>query len=207
MASALLFVPDPRRVLILGLGGGAMAHFFLHHFPDVSLTVIEREPQCVDIAHEFFSIPRRHRNLEIITGDARDVAPRLGGKFDLIMLDLFLSHGPPAWLGASDLFDACRARMARQGILSANFWAHPEDEELTCLRGVSAAFGGRLLLIPVSGYRNVVALGFTPGFELDDLPSLRKRARDLSSRVGFDVGKWLEVIGKTNRRDGTRLVI
>ncbi|HEY0720688.1 MAG TPA: spermidine synthase, partial [Gammaproteobacteria bacterium] len=32
MTTALLFVPQVRRVLLIGLGGGSLAKFFLHHF-------------------------------------------------------------------------------------------------------------------------------------------------------------------------------
>src|SRR5512138_3544669 len=33
MTTALLFVPQVRRVLLIGLGGGSLAKFILHHIP------------------------------------------------------------------------------------------------------------------------------------------------------------------------------
>lgn len=207
MASILLFVPDPGRILILGLGGGSLVRFFLLHYPNARLTVVEREPQCVTIAHEFFSVPRDHPGLDVITGDARDVVSGLGDHYDLVMLDLFLAHGPPSWLGIPDVFDACRSRMRGDGALSANLWAEPDDADLRSFRGVSAAFGGRMLLIPVPGYRNVIVHAFCPGHDVPELAALRARARGLSDTLHFDAHGWLRVIASTNRVEGSRLAL
>lgn len=207
MVSVLLFVNEPKRILILGLGGGSLVRFFLHHHPHARLTVVEREPSCVTIAHELFSVPREQAGLEVIAGDARRVVPELRDRFDLVLVDLFLAHGPPGWLSLADLFDACRTRMTESGVLSANLWADPGDEAMTSLRGVTSAFDGKVLLIPVSGYRNVIAHAFCSEYVCPDRAGLRARARALSRSLRFDVHNWLRVIEATNRVEHQRPVV
>ena len=144
-------------------------------------------------------MPRQDARLTIIKGDARDVVPTLTDRYDLLILDLFLPHGPPSWLSLSEFFHACRRCLTRTGVLSANLWANPNDEELMTLRGVSATFGGQLLLVPVSGYRNVIALGFNHAPGALALGPLRARARELSKALYMDMRVWLRIAEHTNR--------
>ena len=44
MALAIAAVPRPRTVLLLGLGGGAMARFLARYMPGCTLTLVERDP-------------------------------------------------------------------------------------------------------------------------------------------------------------------
>ena len=56
MSLVLLFNPAPKRVLIVGLGGGSLVNFFLATFPDVLVEVIELRPAVVEIAHTYFHL-------------------------------------------------------------------------------------------------------------------------------------------------------
>ncbi|MGE3402686.1 MAG: hypothetical protein AB7K63_08885 [Vicinamibacterales bacterium] len=47
MFTSYLYQPEPRRVLIVGLGGGAMVRFLIHHEPDVEIDAVEIDPAVV----------------------------------------------------------------------------------------------------------------------------------------------------------------
>ena len=55
MMTALLLPQNPQRLLLFGLGGGAMVHFLLHHLPEARLDVVEREGLVIDLARRFFA--------------------------------------------------------------------------------------------------------------------------------------------------------
>ena len=57
MMGALLLNPVPRRVLIVGLGGGSLVKFLLHHFPRCQIDVVEYRQDVIDVAHQFFGLP------------------------------------------------------------------------------------------------------------------------------------------------------
>ena len=41
MMSCLLFKPTPCKVLLIGLGGGSLAKFLLHHIPNCTIDAVE----------------------------------------------------------------------------------------------------------------------------------------------------------------------
>jgi spermidine synthase len=47
MMAFLLFKPRPRRILMLGLGGGSLAKFCYRHLPSATITVVEIDPHVL----------------------------------------------------------------------------------------------------------------------------------------------------------------
>ena len=85
------FFLDPeqiRRVLVLGVGGGAVMHQLASWFPGADLTGIELDKTHLSIARRFFHLRGKHINL--IQQDAIDWIKRYRGlPFDLVIDDLF----------------------------------------------------------------------------------------------------------------------
>jgi len=53
MITVLLFT-DPKKVTMLGLGGGALAHCLLHSIPDIELKAVELRPAVIKVATDYF---------------------------------------------------------------------------------------------------------------------------------------------------------
>ena len=47
MMAFLLFHPEPREALMIGLGGGSLAKFFFRKFKQTSIRVVELDPRVV----------------------------------------------------------------------------------------------------------------------------------------------------------------
>ena len=89
--TSLLYTPEPKSILVVGLGGGTLPMAFTSLFPDVYIDAIEIDPAVVDIAHEFFGFEDSER-LVVHTQDARVWTKRaLAGerRYDIIILDAF----------------------------------------------------------------------------------------------------------------------
>lgn len=86
---------QPARVLILGLGGGSLAKFLLHHFPQLHIDAVELRPLVADIARHFFGLPKDDPRLHLHFGAAEDflTAAEHSKHYDLILIDLFLTTG------------------------------------------------------------------------------------------------------------------
>ncbi len=90
----------PRRALLLGLGGGAVATLLARRCPGVAITGVERDPGVIAIGRESFGLDALPR-LTIEEADAfawmeaRAGDPQLPGdsepgeRYDLICVDLF----------------------------------------------------------------------------------------------------------------------
>jgi spermidine synthase len=100
----MLFHPNPRRVLTIGLGGGFTLRAVTHHPEAQSITVAEIDPLVVETARRWLA-PYNGRALEdprvrMVTNDGRNYIDGTKEKFDVIT-----SEPPNIWVaGVSGLF-------------------------------------------------------------------------------------------------------
>ncbi len=90
----LLFLPalakkttKPLRILVLGVGGGAVIHMLNEFLPCEKIIGIELNPTHIEIAQKFFSL--NSGNIELIEADAIRWVENSKDKFDIIIDDLF----------------------------------------------------------------------------------------------------------------------
>ena len=87
MFASYLVQPHPQRMLIVGLGGGAMVHFLEHYDKDLRVDALEIDPVVAQAADRFFNVrtprqrPRpRGRRLPLPGRDGPDVRRDLHGR-------------------------------------------------------------------------------------------------------------------------------
>ncbi len=90
----LLFLPalakksdKPLRILVLGVGGGAVIHMLNEFLNCEKITGIELNPTHIEIAQKFFSLSSS--NIELVEADAISWVENCKEKFDFIIDDLF----------------------------------------------------------------------------------------------------------------------
>ena len=139
MLLGLLFVDDNAETMcmtLLGLGGGALAHCLSHYFPQAAIEVVEIRQAVIDIAYDWFNMPRRH-NLRVINDDAlhylSNVEP---GSTDIIFSDLYVAEGMASCQAQQAFIHACYSALSEHGCLVLNFHHKPEQDS-----AVMAAFG------------------------------------------------------------------
>ena len=194
----LLFVEQPRDALLLGLGGGTLVRWMLARLPDVRLTVVEADARVLELARDWFRLPAEGRRLCVDIDDARRALARLPGERDLVLLDVFDAGGMPAWLSEPAIYAACASRLGAGGVFCANLWARDEAEFLAIMGAVRAAFDGRALCMPVSGYYNLVVLGFEREPACLDIDTLTRRAQRLAASHHVEFAHFLEQLVTAN---------
>ncbi|HEV7784655.1 MAG TPA: fused MFS/spermidine synthase, partial [Thermoanaerobaculia bacterium] len=121
----LLFHPNPRRVLDIGLGGGGTLRALVHHPEPREIVVVEIDPRVVEMARKHFAAFNEHAlddpRVRVVTNDGRNFVEGVSGgtgRFDVIT-----SEPPNLWVsGASGLFTqelyrAAANRLTAGGIL------------------------------------------------------------------------------------------
>lgn len=68
MMSFLLFRPRPRRLLLIGLGGGSLVKFCHYRLPATHMTVLENNPDVIAL-QEAFLVPPDGPNLKVLEAD------------------------------------------------------------------------------------------------------------------------------------------
>ena len=77
-----------RRVLVLGVGGGAVIRQFSSWFPSVEITGVELDKTHISVAKRYFGLSGKH--ISLIHDDAIDWVKRYRGMpFDIVIDDLF----------------------------------------------------------------------------------------------------------------------
>jgi len=201
MMTGLLFVEQVRSVLILGLGGGALARFLLHYFPECGIDAVEKRMRVVEVARAFFELPVDER-LKISVGRAEDfLRQQKEGEYDLVFVDIHNSDGMALGQAERDFFARCRRLMSDRGLLSINLWSGEKRQVLRRVNGeLQRCFAGQVMELPVSGKSNKVALAFNSPIAQKALGAARERAEELEGRTGVELGQLLEDLAWHNRR-------
>ena len=133
-----LFLPagSVRRILLLGVGGGAVIRQYLSFLPVEQVVGVELDALHIEVAREFFGV--NQANVELQHADAIDwVASYRGPKFDIVIEDLFTEKDGEAVRVAEaseHWFRSLRKLLNPDGALIINF------EDPAQLRACSSAY-------------------------------------------------------------------
>lgn len=174
----------PDNVLLIGLGAGSLAKFLYHHYPFAHLTVVEIEPRVVTAAREYFHLPLDPDRLDIVIGDGAEFVRTTDETYDLILVDGFNEHGHTGDLNTLPFYQACRARLSKQGLLAVNLIGLCDGVQ-GGFAHIDAAFDHRAVMFPKCKSGNTIAFAAT-GERVDlSLDELRKRALALEERTAL----------------------
>lgn len=198
LPACLAFMPDPERVLIVGLGGGTLPRFLHAHFPEMQIDVVEIDADVVSVAREHCGFAEDAR-LRVIVDDGRDFIENCGGGYDAIILDSFDTDAIPAHLATLEFLGAVRKALSPAGIVAANVWGRTFNPLYAhMLLTYRAAFADvHILDVPSPGTKLFVAL-LSPRVMTRE--ELIERARRISRERGFSYDLGAEVAGFRNTK-------
>lgn len=202
MICGLIFKPAPRSILLIGLGGCSLLHFLLRAFPDCAVDVVEIRQQVIELAYDFFLLPKNNANLKIFHAAGQDfiTQQRKGcGDYDLIIVDAFDNDGPAADLSERPFLAACRRRLTEDGICSFNLWSRPKDNFPALYVAIEETFEGNTLkLFPDETCWNAVVFGFIRPLQSQDLTGYRRMAKTLQQTYDINFTKYLSYLCRQN---------
>jgi spermidine synthase len=146
MMTAGLFVdPDPKRILIIGLGGATLPTALQELLPNAKIDVVEIDEAVQRAAHDYFAY-RPGPNAKVFIEDGRVYVRRYaknkGPAYDMVMLDAFGDDYIPEHLLTREFLTEVKSIMTPSAVIVANTW--PEaglyDHESTTYASVFGAF-------------------------------------------------------------------
>ena len=198
MICGLIFKPAPRSVLLVGLGGCSLLHFLLRAFPDCAVDVVEIRQQVIELAYDFFLLPKNNAALKIFHAAGQDfiMQQREGRRnYDLIIVDAFDNDGPAVVLSEKPFLAECRQRLTEDGVCSFNLWSRPKDNFPALYAVIEETFeGSTLKLLPDETCWNAVVFGFIRPLLSQDLAGYRQIARNLQQTHDINFTKYLSYL-------------
>lgn len=142
-ALAVAVHPDPREVLIVGMGGGTTGGGAAI-LPNTRTTLVELSPSVVKAGSWFAGINRNildNPNVTFKVADGRHFLKTTTKKFDVITADLMLPHlAGAASLYSADYYALARKALAPGGIMVQWIPADTEFQHKMMLRSFLSAF-------------------------------------------------------------------
>lgn len=201
MTSALLLHERPSRFLLIGLGGGSLARFLLHHYPECHIDAVEFRSQVRDIAHSHFFLPQDPRLVVHIDDAGHFLRCADGDQFsdyDVIFIDAFIGTGIARSVLGISVYEACRSRLSNEGLVSMNLWSGDFIRATEIIDDLGASFGSNVMQLPVLGKENIIALAGS-GYRLKKrLRGVAQRARDMEEQTGVEYGVFIRQLRKYN---------
>ena len=196
MMTFLLFHPQPRRALMIGLGGGSLAKFFHSRLHGLRTHVVEYDERVIATARALFHLPADDARLVVEHGDGvLALAPEC---CDLLVVDGFEDEATPAAMVSQAFFDAAWCALEEPGALVVNFMDDDRDFDRN-LRRIERAFGGAVIAFQALRDPNIVVMGLKgapPGLAWREL---RARAAALEKRYGLPFARYVERLRTMNR--------
>ena len=184
MMAFLLFLPEPRAILMLGLGGGSLAKWCHRHLPRARVTAVEIDPDVIAFRDQFL-VPPDGERFRVVRGDAAQYVAQCEERADVVIIDAFDRDGVAPALCTREFYRDVRAMLSRSGVVAANL-VGPKAERVAHLEMLRTVFEGNVILLPIADDGNYVAFAFRdPAFE----PRWRwmaGEARALKARYGLD---------------------
>lgn len=132
------FYPEKKikRVLVLGVGGGAVMQMLRHFVSPEKIVGVELNPVHISVARRFFSL--KHQSIELVEADAITWLKNYSGeKFDMIIDDLFAEkEGEPVSVVKASVswFSSVLKHLHPEGVFVRNFI---NRQELLSSAGIS----------------------------------------------------------------------
>jgi spermidine synthase len=205
MMAGLYVQPAPRRILVVGLGGGILPRSLAKLLPDATIDSVEIDEAVVDVAKKWFLFAPSDR-VRVAVQDGRVYVKRAlknGTRYDLVFLDAYDHEYVPEHLLTREFLQEVRGLLAPGGAVVANTFSSSRlyDSESATYAAVFGSFqqlrtGNRVILagaLPAEATRRARAekwreafrpLGVEPEWLLgrwEERPTLR-RARASADR-------------------------
>lgn len=198
MMSFLLFNPHPKRITLIGMGGGSLVKFCHQRLPSASVTAIELDPDVIAF-RDIFKLPPDGPRLQVLLADGAEYLAGVDKSIDVLLVDAFDKIGLAPALASREFFETAFASLSPQGQFIINL-AGDKRRFRGLIGEVQEVFDGRVIVVPVLGDGNSVLLafkdaGFKPNWRL-----LRTQAKALKDKFGLDFPDYVRKIEVAAKR-------
>jgi spermidine synthase len=146
--------PQPKRVLMIGLGGAGFHRLFAAAFPDALLQTIELDPKVLELCQSKMGFKPTAKTPVTIM-DGRMFVKRNKEQWDWVILDAFRGGFVPPHLKTEEFYRECAARLTDKGVFVSNLHA-TSQLYFSDLKTIQKVFP-QVVIFETEGRGNVIA--------------------------------------------------
>lgn len=186
MMGFLLLQPKPKRIVMIGLGGGSLAKYCRTNLPDSEFIAVELSAEVIALRDEF-RIPPDGPGFRVLCGDGAAYLRDGAEPADVLLIDGFDGEGQPPGLCSTGFYRDCYAQLINGGVLVVNLCAN-DDSCNRYVGRIRAAFDEKCVVVEAEDGDNKIVFAqkgsaFPPSF--DELTE-RLRVLEAIHHVGLD---------------------
>jgi len=202
MMSFLLFHPDPRQVLMIGLGGGSMARFLYRSYPRCQVTAVEVNAEVVAAARRYFDLPADDPRFSTVLDDGADWVTAHPDSADVLLLDAFDDGRQVQALCILDFYGKAFEALEERGVLVQNFMSDDDRIDIYAER-IEQVFDRRVVLVQAADRVNTIVLAFKGAPARIAWSTLEARAQVLTEQFGLPGNHYLATLRRINVPPGS----
>lgn len=208
MMAFLLFESFPRKVAIIGLGGGSIGKFFYHYFKLTQVINIELNPTVLNIAKQHFCLPEESERFQILLGDGAEfVAHKHPEPLDILIVDGYGSKSIAPSLSSLEFYQRCASNvLSHFGILIVNLWGSDKRFPIYLDR-IQTAFNHRVLVLPAEKHGNMIIFAFMQEYNDPKWADLIEKAQRLEKKYDLEFVQFVNSLRKRNQYNSDCLFI
>ena len=197
MMAFLLFHPRPKRVVLIGLGGGSLIKFCHQRLPGAQLTAVELDPDVI-AWREAFMLPPDGPRLEVLQADGAEYLENVDKGIDALLVDAFDKTGFAPSLANREFFEAAFAKLSGNGVLVINLAG--EKESYAGLIGEAMhVFDDQVIVISVPDDGNHVLYAFKEQYFEPRWRWLHSFAKELRANYGLDFPVFVQKMERSSK--------
>lgn len=198
MMGFLLLRPKPKRIVMIGLGGGSLAKYCRRMLPDSEFIAVELSDEVIALRDEF-KIPPDGPCFRVLCGDGAEYLRGDAGLMDVLLIDGFDSEGQPPSLCSPAFYADCYARLNAGGVLVVNLCA--DDSACGCYIGrIRSAFDEKCVVVDAEDGDNKIVFAQKCSTFPPDFNELTKRLRLLEAIHHVDLDKTAQGMLQQERK-------
>ena len=179
MTLAVAYPEETKKILMIGLGGGAISTYLGRFMPQTNIETVEIDPGVIAAAKKYFGI-RASERVRYSQADGRVFLTRSKELYDIILVDAFFGGYVPFHLLTKEFYTLIKQRLAPGGVAAFNVHESTKLYAST-VKTLSEVFQ-TIDLFPTGEGEVIVVVSDSPALDRD---ALAKRAATAQQRYNF----------------------
>ncbi|OGW33158.1 MAG: hypothetical protein A2X59_07540 [Nitrospirae bacterium GWC2_42_7] len=176
---------DPKDVLFVGLGAGAMPKYFTARYPEAIVDIAEIDSDMVAVAQKYFYF-KENEKMKVHVDDGRLFVKRTKKKYDWIILDAYQNDYIPFHLTTLEFLKEVKSRLKDNGIVVTNITSPFRNKFFDSMVMTYKKAFPHLYVFKGKKSANFIFVA-TASSIIKDKDSVEARARKIQSDRKFDI--------------------